>query len=595
MFVISAIWLALGISNNIVLGYRITPLAAIDLKIMKSAFSMASVYFGPLQFVTLGIAVILSIGLLAYVYIKSPKLQRNIKKNIKLVFVVGVFTFFVTVVFIKTDIISDSFKNLSNAYKDYGFVYGFTSTVVNVGINKPDEYSEDTIGDIKENIADNKQETEQNKGETNNISQVDYEEKDTGPNIIFLQLESFVDVSYIEALKCSKEPLPVFEYLKNNYSHGFLTVPMIGSGTANTEFEILSGMSLDFFGPGEFPYTTILKESTCETICYNLKNTGYKCHAIHNNTATFYGRNDVFSQLGFDYFIPVEAMTGLEYTPSGWAKDKVLTGEILKCINSTENRDFVFAISVQGHGKYPTEKQEYPEGSIEVSGLEEELNNQMEYYVNQLNEMDKFLGELIDELEKIEEDTILVVYGDHFPAINISEEQLKNKNLFQTEYVIWDNMSLKKQDENLYTYQLAARVLEKVDMVNGTLTKYHINNMGKEDYMKELELLEHDMLYGEKLIYNGVNPFNATSIKIGLENTEIKSTIKRRTSTQIIGNGYTKWSKVFVNGKKVETEFKGTKILLLKDIILNKGDIIKVELVSDDGTVLAASGEYTVK
>ena len=58
MFVISAIWLALGISNNIVLGYRITPLAAIDLKIMKSAFSMASVYFGPLQFVTLGIAVI---------------------------------------------------------------------------------------------------------------------------------------------------------------------------------------------------------------------------------------------------------------------------------------------------------------------------------------------------------------------------------------------------------------------------------------------------------------------------------------------------------------------------------------------------------
>ena len=78
------------------------------------------------------------------------------------------------------------------------------------------------------------------------------------------------------------------------YSSGYYKVPSVGAGTANTEFETITGMSLHYFGPGEYPYKSILKETTCESVPYVLKNLGYSTHAVHNNEANFYGRRSVF-------------------------------------------------------------------------------------------------------------------------------------------------------------------------------------------------------------------------------------------------------------------------------------------------------------
>src|SRR5699024_6299413 len=106
-------------------------------------------------------------------------------------------------------------------------------------------------------------------------------------------------------------------------------VPAVGAGTANTEFETITGMSLRYFGPGEYPYKSILKETTCESAPYVLKDLGYSTHAIHNNEANFYGRRTIFPNLGFDSF------TSEEYMPEeddknalGWVKDEVLTNHI---------------------------------------------------------------------------------------------------------------------------------------------------------------------------------------------------------------------------------------------------------------------------
>ena len=92
-------------------------------------------------------------------------------------------------------------------------------------------------------------------------------------------------------------------------------------------------MSLEYFGVGEYPYKTILQNSTSESMCYNLDLLGYTSHAIHNNTAVFYDRNKVFANLGFDTFTSIEYMTNVEFTPSGWAKDNVL----ISCINDALN------------------------------------------------------------------------------------------------------------------------------------------------------------------------------------------------------------------------------------------------------------------
>ena len=140
------------------------------------------------------------------------------------------------------------------------------------------------------------------------------------PNVVFLQLESFFDVNYLKNVAFSENPLPHFTALKEENSHGFLTVPSIGGGTANTEFEVLTGMSLDFFGTGEYPYKTILQSQACGSLAYDMKELGYKTHAMHNNTGTFYDRNRVYPNLGFDSFTPLEYMQDVETNPTGWPR-----------------------------------------------------------------------------------------------------------------------------------------------------------------------------------------------------------------------------------------------------------------------------------
>ena len=124
----------------------------------------------------------------------------------------------------------------------------------------------------------------------------------------------------VEFLEMSEDPIPNFRALMQKYSSGYYKVPSVGAGTANTEFETITGMNLRDFGPGEYPYKTILQKTTCESMAYVLKELGYGTHAIHNNTASFYDRRAVFSKPGFDTFPSREMMDIKEMTPNGWPK-----------------------------------------------------------------------------------------------------------------------------------------------------------------------------------------------------------------------------------------------------------------------------------
>ena len=390
-------------------------------------------------------------------------------------------------------------------------------------------------------------------------------------------------------------------------------------------------MSLQFFGPGEYPYKTILKESTAESVNYDLKELGYSTHAIHNNKGTFYGRNSVFSQLGFDTFTSLEYMNVEEYTPKDWAKDFYLTDEILKCLSSTEGSDFVYTISVQAHGDYPSEPiLENPQ--IKVSGLPDEATtNSFTYYINQVYEVDQFIGELVETLSNIDEDTVLVLFGDHLPTLGFKDEDLVNNSIFQTEYVVWSNFDMEKNDQDLTSYQLTSSVLNSVNIDNGVLTKYHDQFKNNSDYLTDLKLLQYDMLYGEKYIYNGTNPFIATDLKMGTydisitdvyeeivtqnetdinkepsietENTEenisseniesIEETNKLHTKNLVVqGINFNEFSKIYINGKYTKTEFIDSNTLVVNDIILEPNSSIVVIQRTSGGGKLSSTNEF---
>lgn len=584
--VISTTWLGLGITNGIILSNRVTPFTAVDFMLIKSGLAIMNTYLSNLQIslIFIGLAIIVIGFVMFWIFAPKYNTKINFKKNI---ISIGVFLFsfsILTHICIGTKVLSTYFGNIAFAYLDYGFPYCFSNTLLNTGIDKPKSYSESTINNIfTNNIIDGII--------GKNITVLSGRNNKTSPNIIMLQLESFFDPTLVNGLTFSKDPVPNFRELKNTFTSGFLNVPSIGAGTANTEFEILSGMSLDFFGPGEYPYKTILKEKTCESISYNLKELGYSTHAIHNHQGTFYGRNFVFSQLGFDTFTSVEYMNIKERTPLNWAKDSILTEEIISTLNSTENKDFIYTISVQGHGDYPKYKI-LDNPKVTLTGIEdEEQYNAFEYYVNQINEMDTFIGELVNTLSKIDEDTILVLYGDHLPSLGLTDDMLKNNSLYQTEYVIWNNFDLTKEDADLESYQLTSSVLKKLGISNGTLIQYHQNYKNSYNYQENLELLQYDILYGEQYIYDGINPFVASDLKMGVKNISILSVSTSNNQVYVHGENFTEASRVTINENTVDTIFIDESTLQIPNTTINDLDSFKVNQVKGH-TVLSSTDEF---
>lgn len=584
---ISVIWLGMGLVNSILLIFRTTPFTAVDILLVKSAYSIMGTYFTGSQIILLAAGALVAFILIAVLFFKAPKRREKINYQNVAFFIGGMFAFlyFITLGGMEAGALGRNFGNIGAAYVEYGFPYCFGNSLLNTGINRPRDYSPEVVDEL---IAEAEEPVSHNYSYVGNGMGGSREGERT--NIIYLQLESFFDPSYVTGAGFSTDPIPCFRGLKETYPSGFLNVPSIGAGTANTEFEVITGMNLDFFGPGEYPYKTILMETSCESVAYNLKELGYKAHAIHNNEGTFYGRNQVFSQLGFDTFTSVEYMWAEDYTPMGWAKDHILTGEITKALKSTAEKDVIYTISVQGHGSYPSEQMENP--AVALSGLEEwEKRNSFEYYVNQLHEMDEFLRQLTIALTEYPERVVLVLFGDHLPGFGFTNEDLENGDIYQTEYIIWSNFNMEKQDRDLEAYQLSAYTMELLGLHNGILTKYHQAFYSREDYLEGLELLEYDMLYGKQEVYGGVNPYEITDIVMGMDPIAIKYAEKKIGYYEIKGLNFTEFSRIMVNGSYVDTQYVDPYTLRFTEE-LEEGDEISVHQVGKDNTSLSHTDSY---
>ena len=583
--IVSLFWLVIGIVNGVILTQRMTPFTVKDLSILDDGITIVSNYMSTFQIVMAAIGVAVAIGLLVLLFIKGPKKKERVKwkRNLIGVLLVLAVTFGATSIMIKTGKIETFFGNLAYAYRDYGVVYCFTNTWLNTGISKPDNYSQDRMLDIF---------SDEELGDDNAMLLTQKDEDEEHPNIIFLQLESFIDPSNITSIETSKEACPNFRNLVNNYPSGQLTVPACGAGTANVEFEVMTGISAKFFGPGEYPYKSVLKEKTMETLGYDLKSLGYSTHAIHNHRAVFYNRNTVFANMGLDTFTSIEYMSDVEKTPKNWAKDNILTESMLDALNSTESRDMIYTISVQGHGKYPSEQViQNPEITV-TSAPSEELKWKFEYYVNQVHEMDNFIGQLTEALSNYDEPVVLVMYGDHIPAIDMTEDDLASRNLYGTEYVIWSNFGLDGDDEDMYSYQLAAHVTEMLDIQVGTVFTYQQNHKNSETYLEDLKAIGYDILYGKYYLYGGKNPFEPTNMKMGVKDITIDEVVKIGDKYYIKGKNFTEYSKVTLDGKTLKTIYLGSNILgLLEDVDPDDAANMKVSQIETKSNEILSTTE----
>lgn len=693
---VSAIWIISAFANYIVLSFRTTPFSAIDILMIRNVMTMLDKYMTKWQMVLSVIGIILVILLLIYLYIRLPKSEnkRNPFRTSAYVCVCVVLIVTLTRVAVNTQTVSDNFGNLAYAYNDYGFAYCFSNSIIDTGISKPKNYSEELVKEIVEGLEYDKSEvvlltqaeaeeiteTEDNGGEGETIGEEmtgsteesgtneqttaeDTEQSEDGssdmqktqdtestdiqaveagdtedesrqetqdrvedsdmpedqvdsaedssetplyynnepatteyPNIIVIQLESIFDTKYMKGFYASENPMPTLARLKRRYSSGLFTVPAVGAGTANTEFEVQTGMSTQFFGAGEYPFKTIMRSVTCDSMAYDLKRLGYATAGFHNNDATFYERHIDYFHLGFDCFSGMEHMYNLNYTPRGWAKDDVLDDLMVERMRQTEGRDYITTITVQAHGRYPkkftktmTDIDCYFTGQY---AEDKEKQAAWRYYINMCKETDNMIADLVAKLEKLDEPTVLFMYGDHLPSLNLEESDLEDITLYQTEWVMWDNFGLQVEKKDMTAYQASTYIFDRLNLPGGLMQQFHNRYMDRDDpsdYLSKLEILEYDTLYGNHYAYDGENPFPEMESNMGIRDITLKSYEIIGDEVWLYGNGFNPFSVVYVDGKSVETTFGSYTMLRVPLDKFENGSEVFVAQAGDDHLVLSVT------
>ena len=644
---ISILWYIVAYVSYYLMCQRTTPFNSSDFRVLKTTFDIIHIYLSVFDMILLGAVIVLCVVLLILVFIKCKKASGIISFSSLIPAVICSLTLTAVVLNSVFVIAADRFDNLPNKYREHGFVFCFLYSIVDNGIDKPNNYTKTHFDEHrtqtnKTMVITNKPEIQKKEEKTELIDRIynkvideyksmplyscldfsteksdeiidhltenydkmtavsastgggektikDFPSSFDQPNIIFLQLESFYDVTNIEGYEYSDAPHPIYSMLKEELPGGKLTVPSIGAGTANTEFEILTGMDVSFFGIAEYPYLSVLQNSTCESMAYNAKQYGYTTHAIHNHKGTFYDRNKVFPNLGFDTFTSLENMPRITRNRRNWAKDSMLIDPILASLNYSGTKDLIYAISVQPHGRYPSESTYNrmlggQDPKIKVSGNEDNPENPgFTYYVNQLNEVDTFIGNLILELSFRNEPTVLVLYGDHLPAFSVQKYwQLKEGDCYQTDYIIWNNCGIDFSDaKDLSTFQLNSYIFSKVGISEGDFNK--LNQLYLDHSIDDYAHLRH--IYQYATLYDNALKKDNSTVKVptysraftdfGVVKTVVENIYTVGETTFVTGDNFNEFSRITINGEYVETDFITT-CTLSTQASFNEGDIIGV-------------------
>jgi len=591
---IAALWIGLGFANYMVCRNRTQPLVSGDLLITREILGMAPLYFSWLEIILAAIALLLLIFGLVCLFARVPKRSRiNYRRAVP-----GVMTSIVVVVLgcvlaVEVGFIPAHFGDRVDAYHDYGFATCFTFTFGRQGITQPDQYSGETVNQILEEV-DAPLTTDapvRRFGDGDDLHR---------PNIVFVQLESFFDVDDVIGAEFSRDPMPNFHKLLAENPNGMLYVPTIGGGTANVEFEVMSGMNMDFFGAGEAPYNTIIQEVTCETIANTLRSHGYYSTALHNNTGFFFSRNQVYANLGYDRFVPLEYMLYPKYNKVGWAHDRVLTDEILRVMENSDRRDLIFAISVESHGKYADTYESAP-GDVEIFSLPEGAYlAPFQNYINVIPDVDAFVGEIIAAFERYDEPVLLVLYGDHLPALGLEADMLTTGDLYASRYIIWNNYGAEFDAPDLQSYRLSAELLRQLGITDGVMTRFHqayaVDDESPE-YLEKLQTLEYDLLYGEQNAYGEAGPYAPTDLQLGVDPIVIRSARVEYGRLLVKGDNFTEFSRILSGDAVLPTVFidKETLAAVPTEESEPLVDQICVAQINNDGKELGRTDPFHVE
>ncbi len=324
------------------------------------------------------------------------------------------------------------------------------------------------------------------------------------PNIIVIMSEALWDVDNLSnVISYNKDPMEAFHKLQNQYGGGSIAVNIFGGGTANTEFEMLTGYNVKNLKGGTIAYTEYFEREQPSLVSY-VEDLGYRTIAVHPYEEDFYDRDVAYEKLGFDEFV---GMDDMKYTDKydAYISDDSLTKEIISRYEEYDKEGdepfFCFSVSMANHGTNMLNNSElediqennYFEKVIDVDYKSYEESFEMDRYVNGIYYTGQALQEMVDYFDKIDEPTIIMVFGDHalanteqyqLPCLTLGSKSIEKteQSKYFTPLILYNNYGLDKMEVDGVNASYLSNVL--LDYAKFPLPKQGLINAKLMEHLK---------------------------------------------------------------------------------------------------------------
>ena len=331
-----------------------------------------------------------------------------------------------------------------HANNTHGTLYSFYINVRKMILHKPDGYNEE---EAKSLLAANKNE--------------ETPETQDNPNIIVIMNESFADLKTVGDFETNEDYMPFVNDMSKNTIKGQLLVSPFGGYTCNTEFEFLTGLSMGLLPNGSTPYLQYASKPYDFALPSYLSEKGYKTVALHPYLGRCWNRQKIYDLMGFDEFISIDNFDKLipedewEYIRY-YISDRTSYKGIIKSLEEKDKDEklFLFNTTMQNHGGYTYDGAEFP--TITISDMQGRYK-ETEQYLSLIRESDEAFKELINYLKRYDERTVVLMFGDHQPAVEqeffeelygkplskLSLEELQQR--YKIPFVIWANYDIESK------------------------------------------------------------------------------------------------------------------------------------------------------
>lgn len=443
------IWGGLSVANRVKMTVRDEPVYPSDFTLLKEVADAAGSYDISFPWFQISVVVLSTVALIVLGWLLRTPAEKTKKERIRrfggFAAVMAVLAALIMTVYASNTLYKSFycsyFDHITVVYNELGFPYCFCYNFSTYQITKPEGFD---------------------KMEAASYEKTEEETPHLAPNthVIFIMMEAFSDITDRDVFGYDEadDPLQNFHALQQaeNAVSGYLVVPNYAAGTANSEFDVLTGMQ-----------TTMLSQtntSAFRTFTRNIDSVlrvfradGYHTSFIHPGSDWFYNRENVYRWLGADETFFVDQMEDVEYKGT-WVTDHYTAKQIKQQFESAVAADEMLCnltVTIQNHMSYTADKYgDTPIPPVKLNtAVSAETETMLSVYTEGIRDADAMMGELTEYFSATDEPVLLVFYGDHLPSFgderkgyaelgldialgNSAEDPLDS---YRTPYLIWAN------------------------------------------------------------------------------------------------------------------------------------------------------------